>query len=92
MKKIVLNGIEYELIKDERKVFNEQEVVSKCTDYFVPFDYIVGDYSYEKLRLKGFYDKNNKKVSKINNIENLDDYVKNYCAYGEKYFLLKKMK
>ena len=29
---------------------------------FVDFDYIFGDYSYSKLRLKGFYESNNKKA------------------------------
>lgn len=92
MKKIVLNEIEYELVKDDDKIYDAQVVSDKCTDYFVPFDYILGDYSYDKLRLKGFYDKNNPKVTKINDITYLDNYIKNYCAYGAKYFLLKKVK
>lgn len=92
MKKIVLNENEYEVIKDENKVIVEQELIEKCTDYFEPFDYILGDYAYNKLRLKGFYEKNNPLVTEINNIEGLEDYVKNYCAYGAKYFLLKKRK
>lgn len=92
MKQVVLNKMTYQIEKDDHKLFNEQEVTEKCTDYFVPFDYIVGDYSYDKLRLKGFYDQNNKKVSEINNIKDLDNYLKNYCAYGAKYFLLKKVK
>lgn len=92
MKKVVLNEVTYEVFKDEYKVFDEQEVIEKCTDYFLPFDYICGDYAYDKLRLKGFYDDDNKKATKINNIKGLDNYIKNYCAYGAKYFLLKKMK
>ena len=60
------------------------------TDYFNNFDYIVGDWSYSKLRLKGFYESNNKNVKDINNINNLDNYLNNYCAYGCKYFVLKK--
>ena len=34
--------------------------------------------------------KDNKKVTKINNIEDLDKYIKNNCAYNCKYFLLEK--
>ena len=92
MKKIVLNDIEYEVVKDPHKVFSETETSEKCTDYFIPFDYILGDYAYDKLRLKGFYAETHPKVSKINNIKGLDTYIKNYCAYGAKYFLLKKIK
>lgn len=92
MKRVILNHIEYEVVKDSHKVFSETETNEKCTDYFVSFDYILGDYAYDKLRLKGFYDENNPKVSKINNIKDLDTYIENYCAYGAKYFLLKKIK
>ena len=67
-----------------------EELQKKLTDYFESFDYIVGDWSYSKLRLKGFYEKDNIKVKDINNIDNLDTYVDNYCAYGCKYFVLKK--
>ena len=45
------------------------------TDYFEPYDYIFGDYAYEKVRLKGFYESNNKNANKINDIKSLDDYI-----------------
>lgn len=92
MRKVKLNNQEYEIIKDENSVFDEVIVVEKCTDYFIPFDYILGDYAYDKLRLKGFYDSNNPQVSLINDIKQLDNYIENYCSYGAKYFLLKKVK
>ena len=91
-KKIVINKKEYELVRNDMDCFNETEVIEKITDYFDDYDYIFGDYAYEKVRLKGFYDKTNKKVKKINNIEYLDEYIKNYCSYGAKTFLLKKVK
>lgn len=92
MKKIELNNINYSLEKNYKDAFVFDEVKELCTDYFVEFDYIFGDYSYSKLRLKGFYDCKNKKVKDINNINNLDNYIKNYCSYDCKYFLLKKEK
>ena len=70
---------------------NKYEII-RGKDYFLPFDYILGDYAYDKLRLKGFYDSNNKKVKDFNNINNLDDYIKKYCAYGARIFVLKKLK
>ncbi len=92
MKKIVINKISYELVKDNEKVFDEKIFFEKVTDYFEPFDYIFGDYAYDKLRLKGFYDNSSKNATKINNIKYLDNYIENYCAYGAKWFLLKKVK
>lgn len=92
MKKIVINKVDYELVNDNDKVFDEELFLEKVTDYFEPYDYIFGDYAYDKLRLKGFYDSNSKNVTKINNIKYLDLYIENYCAYGAKWFLLKKVK
>lgn len=91
MKNINFNGSNYELIKDDFNVFNCDDFLEKVTDYFDPFDYIFGDYSYDKLRLKGYYYDNNKKASDINKIKTLDHYIKNYCSYGAKWFLLKKI-
>lgn len=92
MKKININGNDYELIKDNGNCFNNEEFMDKVTDYFYDYDYIFVDYAYDKMRLKGYYDENNKKATSVNNISTLDDYISNYCAYGAKYFLLKKIK
>ncbi len=92
MKKVEINNVEYEIVKDEGNCFNKEDLVEKITDYFDPYDYIFGDYAYEKVRLKGFYEDNHKKATAINNIKSLDDYIKNYCSYGAKYFLIKKIK
>jgi uncharacterized protein YutD len=92
MKKIIINNSEYELIKDIKDAFDETEFREKCTDYFYDYDYIVGDYAYNKLRLKGFYESNNPKVKEINDIKYLDTYINEYCAYGCRYYVLKKKK
>lgn len=85
-----INGVEYTIEKNYRDAFDESEVLEKVTEYYEPYDYIFGDWAYGKLRLKGFFDCDNPKVSKINDIKDLEDYITNNCAYGCKYFLLKK--
>lgn len=90
MKKYLFNDIEYVLIKDDGNIFNYEDVVDMVTDYFSDFDYIFFDMAYNKLRLKGFYDSKNKKCSSINDINDLEKYIKNYCATGCKWFILKK--
>ena len=92
MKKIEINGVEYEVIRNEKDCLDVEDLKEKITDYFDPYDYIFGDFSYEKVRLKGYYEKENKKAKDFNNIQNLDDYIKNYCSYGARVFLLKKIK
>ena len=92
MEKITINEKEYEIIKNTLDNLDNEELSSKITDYYDNFTYIVGDIAYNKLRLKGFYDSNDSRCKKYNNIENLDDYLKNNCAYGCKYFVIKLIK
>jgi uncharacterized protein YutD len=91
MKNININNKKYEIIQDKNDAIVLEEIEEKLTDYFDNFDFIVGDWAYGKLRLKGFYEENNEKTSDINNIKNLDEYINNYCAYGCKYFVLKNL-
>jgi uncharacterized protein YutD len=92
MKEIEINKKKYEIVRNDDNCFNYDEVKDRVTDYFDEYDYIFGDYAYGKVRLKGYFDSKNKKANKINDIKNLDDYIKNYCCYGSKTFLLKKIK
>jgi uncharacterized protein YutD len=89
--KIEIENHEYELIKNYKDGFDREDFISKYTDYFYDYDYIVGDIAYGKLRLKGFYDEKNKKANKINNYKNLDKYLNLYCAPDCKYFILKQI-
>ena len=84
MKKIVLDNIEYELIEDNGDSFDENEIKEKYTDYFYEFDYILGDYAYNKLRLKGFCDKNNKCLSVCGELASIVDIAVNFYKIGIK--------
>lgn len=88
---IEINNNKYEVIKDYKEAFDKDEFISKCTDYFYEYDYIVGDIAYGKLRLKGFYDEKSKKVKKYNNFKNIDEYLTKYCATDCKYYIIKKL-
>ncbi|MGN1268854.1 MAG: YutD-like domain-containing protein [Candidatus Aphodocola sp.] len=90
MEKVTLEENEYEIVKDYKNGYNKDELVNKYTDYFKNFDYIVGDWAYGKLRLKGFYEKSNKNCKDINNIDNLDKYIKENCAFDCAYFVAKR--
>ncbi len=91
MKKIMVENLEFELTENIREGFNEEEFKSKYTDFFECYDYIVGDWAYGKLRLKGFYEESNKKVKEFNNIKTLNKYIENNCAYKCRYFILKRV-
>lgn len=90
-KEIQLGDFTYQLVKEYKDGFQVEDILNKYTDYFQEFDYIFGDYSYDKLRLKGFCKKGSSNYRKINSIDMLDDYIKDYCAYECRYFLLEKV-
>ncbi len=91
MQKIKLEENEYEVIKDENG-FEEESIIAKYTDFFKDYDYLVGDWAYGKLRLKGFCEKENKLYKSYNDKEKIEKYIEEKCAYGCKYFILKKIK
>ena len=91
MKNVVINDIKYEVLNNVNDAIDIDLLKDKITDYYDAFDYIVGDYAYGKVRLKGFNDKENKNFKSINDIKNLDKYIEQNCAYGCKWFCLKKL-
>lgn len=90
MKKYTYNELNYEITKDYKNGFEEEATREKLTDYFNEYDYILGDWAYGKLRLKGFCDKTNSNYKEINDINKIDEYIKKHCAYDCRYFILKK--
>ena len=54
------------------------------------YDYIIVDWAYGKLRLKGFCKKENKLFKELNDFEKKDEYLRNNCAYNCRYFILEK--
>ena len=88
---ISIGDFNFKLIENNRDCFDKEEFVSLFTDYFYDYDYIVGDYAYNKLRLKGFYKDNNKKSKDLNKFSKKDKYIKDNCAYQCKYFVLERI-
>lgn len=88
---IEIKNKKYKVVKDEDKTIDINMLEEMMTDYFDCYDYIVGDWAYNKLRLKGFNKKNNKFYKEINDYNKVDSYIKNNCAYGCKYFILEKL-
>lgn len=91
MEKVIeIRNKKYKLVKEYKDGFDKEAVENLLTEYFDDFDYVFGDWAYSKLRLKGFNKSDSKKVTKINNIDNLDKYIQTNCAYDCRYFLLEK--
>lgn len=56
----------FELIEDYRACFDEEIFANRYSDILDKYDYVVGDFGYDQLRLKGFYKDTNKKLKSVN--------------------------
>ena len=79
--KITINNKTYEVIKNEKDAIDEEVLKEAITEYFENFDFIVGDWAYGKLRLKGFNDKSNKNFKPINDIKNVEKTYKEITGF-----------
>lgn len=85
---LTLNGDKYKIIEDYREALDLELLEERYSEFLEKYDFIVGDISYDKLRLRGFYEDRNKKVPIDMRISNLEDYLLEYCSFGCKYFVL----
>jgi uncharacterized protein YutD len=82
----------YEVIEENRDGWNPEAFKERYSDILDKYDYIVGDWGYGQLRLRGFYDNANRKVPFEQKIAALDEYLHEFCNFGCPYFVLKKVK
>ncbi|HEL1619239.1 TPA: DUF1027 domain-containing protein [Streptococcus suis] len=85
--KVVSENIELDLLEDYKEAFDQTIFGQRFSPLMLKFDYIVGDWGNEQLRLKGFY-KDDKNVQSDLKISRLDDYLTEYCNFGCAYFVL----
>lgn len=88
---IIIQNRKYELVQDFRNGFHEEAFRSRYSEVLTKYDYIVGDWGYGQLRLKGFYANDNPKSTADNKIEFLEEYLYEYCNFGCAHFVLKRV-
>ncbi|WP_181349534.1 YutD family protein [Thalassobacillus sp. CUG 92003] len=88
---VELYGKHYELLEDHKEGFETESLEARFSDILSKYDFIVGDWGYGQLRLKGFYDDQNPKASFDTKFSTLEDYLYEYCNFGCPYFVLKKV-
>jgi uncharacterized protein YutD len=89
---ININNMTYEIIEDEREGYNEEAFKARYSEILTKYDYIVGDWGYGQLRLRGFFDDSNQKATFDTKISTLSEYLYEYCNFGCPYFVVKKIK
>lgn len=85
-----LLGEQYEIIEEFKNGFDEDALHERYSEILKKYDFIVGDWGYDQLRLKGFYKDNNPKSTYDTKIIFLEDYLYEYCNFGCAYFVLEK--
>ena len=89
---IRIQGVSFEIIEDVREAWVEEDFKGRYSDVLNKYDYIVGDWGYGQLRLRGFFADNNRKASYDSKISTLPEYLYEYCNFGCPYFVLRKVK
>ncbi|MCD8843509.1 YutD family protein [Staphylococcus gallinarum] len=86
---IKVNEQHFEIVEDYRDCFDEEIFANRYSDILDKYDYVVGDFGYEQLRLKGFYSDHNKKAELSKRFSTIQDYLLEYCNFGCPYFILR---
>jgi uncharacterized protein YutD len=82
----------FHLVHNYRDAFNAEKLEQRYSDVFDKFDYVVGDWGHEQLRLKGFYSARRKKMPAQLKISDLSAYVDEYMNFGAPFFVIKRMR
>uniref|UniRef100_UPI001581120C YutD family protein n=2 Tax=Paenibacillus TaxID=44249 RepID=UPI001581120C len=78
----------YELIHEHKTAWNAEVFRDRYSDVLERYDYIVGDWGYSQLRLKGFYRDGHPKANRDTSYSSLMEYINEYCNFGCAYFVM----
>lgn len=85
---IQIDGHTYQLVTNEKNGWNPEEFRRRYSDILAKYDFIVGDWGYGQLRLKGFFTDSHPRSTKDTKISHLEEYLHEYCNFGCAYFVL----
>ena len=82
---------QYRLVMNYREGFDSEKLGERYSEVLSRYDYIVGDWGYEQLRLKGFFRVDNRRAHPEQRIDSLEDYLYEYCNFGCAYFVIERI-
>ncbi|WP_057897023.1 YutD family protein [Liquorilactobacillus oeni] len=88
---LTIDGHPYVLVKNFKDGFQTDRLEQRFSQILTKYDYIVGDWGYDQLRLHGFYAKKAERGLPSQKIDQLDDYLYEYCNFGCAYFILQNL-
>lgn len=87
----LIEGHPYRLIKNYRDGFQIEKIAERYSSILDRYDYVVGDWGYDQLRLRGFFSDQNRKVPSDQRISSLEDYLYEFCNFGCAYFVIERI-
>ncbi|TBL73993.1 YutD family protein [Paenibacillus thalictri] len=87
---IHIAGRNYEVIIDHKNGWKPEAFKERYSEVLERYDYIVGDWGYNQLRLRGYFKDTHPKATKESSISSVQDYLNEYCNFGCAYFIIEK--
>lgn len=88
---VVIDQHKYRMLTNYRDAFDVALMKQKYDPYLDKYDYLVGDVSSDKLRLKGFYKNESEKISYDKRASAISTYLQEYLNPGVAYFVLESL-
>ncbi|MDN6519094.1 MAG: YutD family protein, partial [Enterococcus sp.] len=79
---LLIGERQYRLVRNYREGFDAERLGERFSEVLTRYDYIVGDWGYDQLRLKGFFREDDRKSLPEQRIDTLEDYLYEYCNFG----------
>lgn len=83
-----LNQHPYVLVADHRGAFDPAALADRFSTVLSKYDYIVGDWGFDQLRLRGFYAPENRLYTPERGVATIQDYLVEDCNFGCAYFVI----
>lgn len=87
----LINRHHYQLLYDYRNAFDAEKLADRFSSILGKFDYIVGDWGYDQLRLRGFYDDSNPLFTPDRGVDTIQEYIDEECNFGCAYFVIQNL-
>lgn len=86
-----INGHPYQLLIDYKNAFQTEKLADRFSTILSKYDYIVGDWGFDQLRLKGFYASQQGNGQPVVMVDAIQDYLYEYCNFGCAYFVIQNL-
>ncbi|WP_019534399.1 YutD family protein [Paenibacillus ginsengihumi] len=88
---VLIGNRQYHVLVDHKNGWKQEAFRERYSEVLERYDYIVGDWGYNQLRLRGFFRDGNPKAMKDSLFSTVQDYLNEYCNFGCAYFILEKV-